>query len=55
MADPGEAGQNSLFWYVSYLLRTEGLVPVIAAVAIVRGFITRNRTVLFFSSFHVFY
>ena len=44
LGDPGTEGQNALFWYASYLVRTEGLVPLVAGVEAVRDLVLARST-----------
>jgi 4-amino-4-deoxy-L-arabinose transferase-like glycosyltransferase len=51
MGDPGTEGQNALVWYVRYLLRAEGPLPLLAGLETLRGLATRNRKTALFLAF----
>jgi len=46
LGDPGIEGQNALFWYASYLVRHEGLLPLLGALQALAGLTSRNRQTL---------
>ena len=55
LGDPGIEGQNALLWYGGYLLRNEGLIPLLAVIEAVRGLLARSQRTLFFISFPAVY
>ena len=55
LGDPGIEGQNALLWYGSYLIRTEGLTPLLAVLEAVRGLRARSHEVLLLLSFPAVY
>jgi len=55
MGDPGIEGQNGLLWYAAYLIRNEGIVPLIAAVEGIVGVLSRSMKTLLLASFPAIY
>jgi 4-amino-4-deoxy-L-arabinose transferase-like glycosyltransferase len=55
LGDPGTEYQNALLWYTGYLLRNEGVLPLLAALEALRGALTRSRKVLLMLSFPATY
>jgi len=55
LGDPGTEGKNALLWYTAYLIRTEGLIPLLAGIEAVRGLLARSRKMLLLISFPVTY
>jgi len=55
LGDPGTEGQSALLWYARYLMRTEGLVPLLAILEAVRALLARSRKMLLFVSFPLTY
>jgi len=54
LTELGQVG-SSWFWYVQYMARTEGLVSLLAVIAIAYAFLKRTRKGLFVASFSVVY
>ncbi len=55
MGDPGTEGQNALLWYARYLVRNEGLLPLLAVLEALRGLTVRSRKALLFVAFPALY
>ncbi len=55
IGDPGTEGQNAVLWYASYLVRSEGLVPLLAGWEGLSALLTRRAKTLLFLSFPTVY
>ena len=55
LGDPGSEGQNALLWDGDYLVRTEGLIPLLAGLEAVRGLLARHQKTLLLLSFPAIY
>jgi 4-amino-4-deoxy-L-arabinose transferase-like glycosyltransferase len=55
LGDPGIEGQNALLWYASYLVRHEGLLPLLAAFGAASGLMARSAKTLLLLSFPAAY
>jgi len=55
LGDPGIEGKNALLWYASYLIRTEGLIALLAGLEAGRGMRARSHKTLLFISFPAVY
>ena len=53
--DPGTEGQNALLWYGRYLVRYEGLLPLLAVLESLRALAVRSRKTLLFMAFPALY
>lgn len=54
LIEPGQVG-SSWLWYGQYLARTEGLVSLLAVIAVIYALFKRTRKELFVASFSVLY
>jgi 4-amino-4-deoxy-L-arabinose transferase-like glycosyltransferase len=55
MGDPGTEGQNALLWYARYLMRSEGLVPLLAGWEGLSSLVARRAKTLLFIAFPAVY
>ncbi len=55
MGDPGTEGQNAVLWYARYLLRSEGVAPLVAVWAGLSGVLARRAKTLLFVAFPAVY